>query len=312
MADDIGEALDLVVGLAKIGGALVDGGFEIEIVVAQSWLRPRRGRARSAAPGRSTVPASAITMLEPAMVTLEARIWLRSALAVRIASSRSSSARIAVADIADGDAGVAGGGLADQRGGVGRFVLLDEVHFASELIEPRVDRRAQLLDVARPGAGLSRRQLRELVGVGNDVGDGGFRDRCRNSGPSGQQIAARGAFGAADFQQQRVDLVLHLDGVDHQPLSLRALLTSSTEATLIATSTKNPAASSRIWPIARRRVASGIAEVMDKRNSQAPWWETPQCANAGQGPVPGNAELFCGSQPAGGWPARYCSSQWMW
>ena len=35
VADDIGEALDLVVGLAQIGGALVDGGLEIEIVVAQ-------------------------------------------------------------------------------------------------------------------------------------------------------------------------------------------------------------------------------------------------------------------------------------
>ena len=35
VADDIGEALDLVVGFAQVGGALVDGGFEIEIVVAQ-------------------------------------------------------------------------------------------------------------------------------------------------------------------------------------------------------------------------------------------------------------------------------------
>ena len=35
VADDIGEALDLVIGLAKIGGALVDGRLEIEIAVAQ-------------------------------------------------------------------------------------------------------------------------------------------------------------------------------------------------------------------------------------------------------------------------------------
>ena len=35
VADDIGKALDLVIGFAQIGGALVDGGFEIEIVVAQ-------------------------------------------------------------------------------------------------------------------------------------------------------------------------------------------------------------------------------------------------------------------------------------
>ena len=35
MADDIGEALDFIVGLAQVGRALVDGGFQIEIVVAQ-------------------------------------------------------------------------------------------------------------------------------------------------------------------------------------------------------------------------------------------------------------------------------------
>ena len=35
MADDIGEALDLFIGFAQIGGALVDRGLEVEIVVAQ-------------------------------------------------------------------------------------------------------------------------------------------------------------------------------------------------------------------------------------------------------------------------------------
>jgi len=35
VADDIGEALDFVVGLAKVGGARVDRGLQIEIVVAQ-------------------------------------------------------------------------------------------------------------------------------------------------------------------------------------------------------------------------------------------------------------------------------------
>ena len=47
VADDIGEALDFVVGLAQIGGALVDRGLQIEVVVAQ----PRFGvvaRARRA------------------------------------------------------------------------------------------------------------------------------------------------------------------------------------------------------------------------------------------------------------------------
>ena len=52
----------------------------------------------------------------------------------------------------------------------------------------------------------------------------------RNCGAGGQQIAARGAFGAADLQQQGGDLVFDLDGVHHQALSSRALLTSKTEA----------------------------------------------------------------------------------
>ncbi len=48
MADDIGEALDFVVGLAQVGGALVDGGFQIEVAVAQLRFgviaRPRAER----------------------------------------------------------------------------------------------------------------------------------------------------------------------------------------------------------------------------------------------------------------------------
>src|SRR3984957_8365040 len=47
VADDIGEPLDFVIGLAKIGGARVDGGFEIEVVVAQLGFGvvPRARRA---------------------------------------------------------------------------------------------------------------------------------------------------------------------------------------------------------------------------------------------------------------------------
>src|SRR5262245_9766099 len=48
--------------------------------------------------------------------------------------------------------------------------------------------------------------------------------------------------------------------------SSRALLTSSTEATLIATRTRNPAVSSRIWLIAPRREASGMTKGIDKRD----------------------------------------------
>jgi hypothetical protein len=35
VADDVGEALDFLIGLAQVCGALVDGGFEVGIDVAQ-------------------------------------------------------------------------------------------------------------------------------------------------------------------------------------------------------------------------------------------------------------------------------------
>ena len=46
----------------------------------------------------------------------------------------------------------------------------------------------------------------------------------RNSEPKGQQIAARRAFGAADVQQQGIDLVFDLDGVHHQAAVLAGLV----------------------------------------------------------------------------------------
>jgi hypothetical protein len=77
--------------------------------------------------------------------------------------------------------------------------------------------------------------------------------------PLRQQKAARTAFGAADFQEQRIDLVLGLDGMRDPTVIV-------TEATLMATSTANPATRSRIWPIARQREASGMAKGIGKRD----------------------------------------------
>ncbi len=72
--------------------------------------------------------------------------------------------------IADGGVGVGGGGLADQCGGIFRFFLLDEVHFAGELIKPRFDRRPYfpgVLDLNR----VVRRQLGQLLDIGDDIGN---------------------------------------------------------------------------------------------------------------------------------------------
>ena len=77
VADDIGEALDFFVGLAQVGGALVDGGFQVEIVLSRNCgLRPRRGRATSAAPGRSKSRPARSPVPEPATVTIEASCWV--------------------------------------------------------------------------------------------------------------------------------------------------------------------------------------------------------------------------------------------
>ena len=93
MADDIGEALDFVVGLAKIGGALVDGGFEIEVVVAQQRFGMVT-RARRAPHQKNRDAGQHDNEARADAVSEAARVWLRSAPLVRRAKRRSSSARI--------------------------------------------------------------------------------------------------------------------------------------------------------------------------------------------------------------------------
>jgi hypothetical protein len=93
------------------------------------------------------------------------------------------------------------------------IALLDEIHLARKLIEPCFDRRAQLADICHLHR-IVLRKLGELVEFGKNqlhrllVIPKKFR-------PRRQQVGARGAFGAADFEQKRVNLVFHLDGVDH-------------------------------------------------------------------------------------------------
>jgi hypothetical protein len=89
VADDIGEALDFVVGLAQIGGALVDGRLEIEIVVAQRGFGvvARGGERRTR---KIEMPASTIDEAGTATVTMPPAFWLRSALVRASTNSRSS------------------------------------------------------------------------------------------------------------------------------------------------------------------------------------------------------------------------------
>ena len=63
-------------------------------------------------------------------------------------------------DLADRAAGVFRGGLADQRDGAGGLVLPDEVHFARELVEPRLRPPCAICSTFSTWTGLSAVELR--------------------------------------------------------------------------------------------------------------------------------------------------------
>ena len=149
VADDVGEALDLVIGLAQVGGALVDRGFEVDDCCRAVSLRLRRGRATRRRTRKIERPASATTRPEPATVTIEASCWVRSAVAVRSSNRRSSSARMSRATSRDHLHGVARRRLAQHRDARRcryRYVLT-RLDAARELREPGFDRLSQLLRV---------------------------------------------------------------------------------------------------------------------------------------------------------------------
>ncbi len=170
VADDIGKALDLVIGFAKVGGALVDGGLEVEVVVAQSRLglvagaggsahqedRQAGQRDHHARPGDGDAGGQHLAAIGLGSADQEQPRFLGQHRFCRRA---------------DGRAGRASRRLAHQCRRARGLALLDEIQFAGELREPDLDRRAELPDVV----GLNRvvgRQFLELVGVGKDAGDG--------------------------------------------------------------------------------------------------------------------------------------------
>ena len=124
MADDIGEALDFVVGLAQVGGALVDRGFEIEVVVAQLRFGVV-ARARRAPHQEDRDAGERDHQARAGDGHERGQIWVRSAFAgahreqpVFLGAHRRRRHRGSCC------ADVAGGGLAHQRGGVVRLALL--------------------------------------------------------------------------------------------------------------------------------------------------------------------------------------------
>ena len=149
MADDIGEALDFVVGLAKIGGAFVDGGFQIEVVVAQ----PRFGGVRARAEPRTRkmeMPANATTRPEPATVTIEASRWR----AVRgRGAQREQPVFLRVhgsGNVVNTGYRIAGTGLPEHRDTAGDVAAGHKSDGLGKFLQPSLDRREAAACCFRP------------------------------------------------------------------------------------------------------------------------------------------------------------------
>ena len=131
VADDIGEALDLVVGFAQIGGALVDRTFEIEIIVAQFRFGVVAGARR--APHQKDREAGERDH--------EARARHRHDRSQLLGAVRGRGAQPEqpiflgahrVGDLADLLDGIAGAGLAQHRDAAGGIVAFDEIDVLGE------------------------------------------------------------------------------------------------------------------------------------------------------------------------------------
>ena len=88
------------------------------------------------------MPASAITRPEPTTVTIEASCWVRSAVLVRCANSRSSSVAHRVGDVVHALRGVAGAGLAHHATPPAASLRLAKSMVLREFVEPGLERRA--------------------------------------------------------------------------------------------------------------------------------------------------------------------------
>ena len=138
VADDIGEALDLVVGFAQVGGAFVDGGFEIEVVVAQLRFgvvagarRAPHQKDRNRRPARPRDPNRRRS-------SIAASGWLRSASAVRCDEQMIFFGAHLVGEIVDALHGVAAVGFAHDAGGIVKTVACGQFDGSCEFLEPRL------------------------------------------------------------------------------------------------------------------------------------------------------------------------------
>ena len=133
-------------------------------------------------------------------------------------------------------------------------------------------------------------------------------------GPQRREIAALRALGAAQLQLCQRQLVFDFDAVEDPSRVLPRLVHQMDRAG--ADHGQHKKARRQQQDLADHASARGVrphkfhgrAELKDP-----PAGNPPMPANAGHGRrVPGDWNFFGVVQPVGGWPARYCSSQWIW
>ena len=115
VADDVGEALDLLVGLLQVGGPLRRRRLRDWCSCRATAVRPRRAGAASAARAGADAKASASTAPEPAVVATADKICVLVGLRGADASAAAPPRAHGVGDIAD------------ARGGSPRRVFLDDL-----------------------------------------------------------------------------------------------------------------------------------------------------------------------------------------
>jgi hypothetical protein len=211
VADDVGEALDLVIGFAQIRGAFIDGGLEVEVGVAQGGFRvvarPRRTPQQhdrhsgecddEGGAGDGDHRGQPLRAVRIAAAQVEQAVLLR---------------QHGVRKLLDGHRHVGGRRGAQERRRPRCVATLGRLDLPGNTVEMRFDRVPELADIG-PLRWIVRGEALEPVELRLDGGER-VLIFLQEFVARRQDIAACRTFGAADFEQQRVGLVLHLDRMD--------------------------------------------------------------------------------------------------
>ena len=185
-------------------------------------------------------------------------------------------------------------------------------------VERWLDRRAQPAVRFRPGPDCRWSIAASLSASGRMLATAASCSR-QELRRRGQQIAARGAFGAADLQQQVRELAFDLDGVHHRGAVLARLVDQQDRGCAdrrpapeippqaAGFATQRAGAERQASQMISRHEANGI--------QAAPAESSPTPHQRRSEPIGStwHRRFFgVGVSAVRGWPARYCSSQWIW